>query len=408
MAEHGITNLRVATTRSQDLQPLAAAGQTTIEAWHPLHALLKRELSLAHAALLAEPVVNQASGEVDWYAEGDGPAVLLQDLPEPARMATQARLDGLLADIRQFAARLATSRMDSDRYLSDILALALRLPGQDSIYVRGDQPVLVGWGHLRSDGRSDAVILTGLAAPRRVVPPAILPPLPSPWSQRPRPRTWLWGVLGAALLAPLLALLLLVQDPFGWFALGVPQCRLEPGQLGLAQSMQEAVARESVLRAELVTLTTEAGRRRLMCPPGGTGSASGDQGRAQRQGALGGKLQIILGWDDRNDLDLRVVCPDGVDIDFEHRQACGGTLDVDANGERGTTLTSSPVENVYFIDPPPGNYRIIVDPYGMRERDASPFRVTIRRDGQPDQVVTGTAQDGHRNQMVSEFTVAQP
>jgi hypothetical protein len=83
-------------------------------------------------------------------------------------------------------------------------------------------------------------------------------------------------------------------------------------------------------------------------------------------------------------------------------------LDVDANGERGTTLTSSPVENVYFTDPQPGNYRIIIDPYGMNERNASPFRVTIRRDGQPDQVVTGTAQDGHRNQMVSEFTVARP
>jgi hypothetical protein len=408
MAEHGITNLRVATTRSQDLQPLAAAGQTTIEAWHPLHALLKRELSLAHAALLAEPVVNHASGEVDWYTAGDGPAVLLQKLPEPARTAAQARLDGLLADVRKLADRLANSRANSDRFLSDMLTLALRLPGQDSIYMRGDQPVLAGWGHVRSDQRSDAVILTGLAAPRRAVPPAILPPPPSPWSQRSQPRTWLWGMLGAALLAPLLALLLLVQDPFGWFALGVPQCRLEPGQLRLQQGMQEAVAREGVLRAELATLTTEAGRRRQMCPPGGTVATSGDQGRAQRQGARGGKLQVILGWDDRNDLDLRVVCPDGTDIDFEHRQACGGMLDVDANGERGTALTSSPVENVYFIDPQPGNYRIIVDPYGMSERNVSPFRVTIRRDGQPDQVVTGTAQDGHRNQMVSEFTVARP
>ncbi len=214
--------------------------------------------------------------------------------------------------------------------------------------------------------------------------------------------------MGAALLAPLLALLLVVQDPFGWFVLGMPQCRLEPGQLGLVQGMQEAVAREGVLRAELATLTTEAGRRRLMCPPGGTASTSGDQGRAQRQGARGGKLQVILGWDDTNDLDLRVVCPDGKDIDFEHRQACGGMLDVDANGEQGTPLTSSPVENIYFPDPQPGRYRIVVDPFGMRERDATPFRVTIRRDGQPDQVVTGMAEDGHRNRVILEFTVAQP
>ena len=56
----------------------------------------------------------------------------------------------------------------------------------------------------------------------------------------------------------------------------------------------------------------------------------------------------------------------------------------------------------------PGRYRVVVDPYGMRERAASPFRVTIRRDGQPDEVVAGTAQNGRRNQVAAEFTVTPP
>jgi hypothetical protein len=198
MAEHGIGNLRVASTRSQDLQPLAVAGQTAIEAWHYVDALLKRELSLAHAALLAEPVVNHASGETDWYAKGDGPAVLLRDLPEPARAAALARLGGLLADIRELASRLGTGRTNSDRFLSDMLALALRLPGQDSIHVRGDQPVLTGWGHTDGDGRSHALMPTGMAAPRRAARPGMAPPPPLPWLQRSRPRNWLWGVMGAA------------------------------------------------------------------------------------------------------------------------------------------------------------------------------------------------------------------
>ena len=68
-----MAQLRIATTRQQDLQALAAAGQTTVEAWRTLHKALS-ELSPAHAALLAEPVANQARGEVDWYADGDGPA----------------------------------------------------------------------------------------------------------------------------------------------------------------------------------------------------------------------------------------------------------------------------------------------------------------------------------------------
>jgi hypothetical protein len=405
-----MASLLIATTRSQDLQPLAAAGQTGTEAWGTLHALLLRELSPAHAALLAEPVVNAARGEVDWYAEGDGPAARLQDLTEPERAAAQALLDQLAGDIQALAARLGGSRAEGDRFLSDMLGLALRLPDGGGVHVRGGQPVLVGWGHARSGGRGGAAALTGRAMPP-AAQTAILPPPPSPYAAAPPRRTWLWGALGASLLAPLLAGLLLWRDPFGWFAVDALQCRLEPGQLGLAQGLQEEVAREGVLRAELARLAADAGQRRLTCPPerapAATAPPSRDAERAQRQGAQGGKLQVILAWDDRNDLDLHVVCPDGLDINFIRRQACGGTLDVDANGDV-RHLTPTPVENVYFTEPRPGRYRVVVDPYGMRERTASPFRVTIRRDGQPDQVAAGTAQNGRRNQAVTEFTVEPP
>lgn len=400
---------RIATTRSQDLQPLAAAGQTGIEAWRALHTLLLRELSPAHAALLAEPVANPAQGEVDWYAEGDGAATRLQDMAEPARAAAQARLDGLVGDIEALAARLSASRTDSDRFLSEMLGLALRLPGPDSAYVLEDQPVLVGWGHVRSGGRGGSVALTGPARPA-IAAQVILPPPPSPYAAAPPPRTWLLGALGASLLAPILALALAWRDPFGWFAVEAPTCRLEPGQLGLAQGMQEEVAREGVLRAELARLMADAGQRRLSCPPERSPAAlppSQDVERAQRQGGQGGKLQVVLAWDDRNDLDLRIVCPDGGVINFSRRRACGGTLDVDANGDF-RQLTSSAVENVFFDEPQPGRYRVIVDPYGMRERAATPFRLTVRRDGQPDQVVTGTAQNGRRSPTVTEFTVDPP
>ncbi len=409
-----MANLLVTTTRSQDLQPLAAAGQTAIESWRALHTLLRQRLSPAHAALLAEPVANPARGEVDWYAEGDGPAVPLQDLPEPARAAAKARQDELVGEIRAVAAGLADSRASSDRFLAEMLGLALTLPEPGGVFVRGGQPVLTGWGHVRSGGRGGAVVLTGPAMPPPAAQVPILLPPPSPYAAAPAPRTWLWGALGASMLAPLLAWALLWRDPFGWFAVDVPQCRLEPGQLGLAQGLEDDMAREGVLRAELARLTADAGQRRLLCAPVQAPQAappvappSQDAARAERQGGQAGKLQVILAWDDRNDLDLHVVCPDGVDINFIRRRACGGTLDVDANGDMHQ-LTAAPVENVYFTEPQPGRYRVVVDPYGMRERVASPFRVTIRRDGQADEVVAGTAQNGRRNQLVSEFTVAAP
>ena len=193
-----------------------------------------------------------------------------------------------------------------------------------------------------------------------------------------------------------------------------------PGQIDLARGLQDEVAREGVLRTELARLVADAGQRRLMCPPiqppapppEPTPPAPppppppppNDADRAQRQGAQRGKLQIILAWDDRNDLDLHVVCPNGTDINFIRRRACGGTLDIDANGDVNT-LTTTPVENVFFAQPAPGHYRIVVDPYGMRARPSTPYRVTIRREGQPDEVITGVAQNGRRNVMVHEFDV---
>ncbi len=415
-----MASTRIASTRAQDLQPLAAAGQSGTEAWSTLHALLGRELTPAHAALLSEPVANEQQGTIDWYADGSGEAARLQDLPAATGAPAQAALDRLTAEIEALAARLGASRAEGDRFLSDMLGMALRLPGPEFVYVRGGQPVLVGWAHVRSGGRGAGMLLTGQAM-AGAAPATILPPPPSPYGRPPAPRSWLWGVLGLALLAPLLAGWAAVNDPFGWSAVDVPQCRLAPGDLGLEQGLQEEVSREAVLRAELARLSADAGQRRLMCPPiqppvqqaalpppsPPPRPPSDDAQRAERQGAKRGKLQVILAWDDVNDLDLRVICPNGSDINYIRRHACGGTLDIDANGDVNH-LTPSPVENVYFDDPPPGHYRVVVDPYGMRQRMSTPFRVTIRRDGQPDQVVSGVAQNGQRMRTVADYTVEAP
>ena len=410
-----MASLRIAGTDNRTLQALAAAGQTGIEAWGALHALLERELSPAHAAVLAEPVANEVQGTVDWYAAGEGEAARLIDLPPAARDPLQAVLDRLLADIRALAARLAASRADADRFLSDTLSLAMQLPGPEFVYVRGGQPVLVAWAHTRRGPAGGNVALTGSAMRSSGANATILPPPPSPYAANAGGRQWLWAVLALSLLAPLLTAFILFRDPFGWFVINVAQCQLVPGQLGLVQGLDEGVARESVLRAELARLTADAGQRRLMCPPERAAAApplpvpvrppaNADAQRAEREGAHQGKLQVILAWDDTNDLDLQVHCPDGGDINFHRRTACGGRLDVDANGDV-RNLTQSPVESVYFDNPAPGRYRVVVDPYGMRERSSTPFRVTIRREGQPDQVVTGTAQNGQRSRTVAEFLV---
>jgi uncharacterized protein YfaP (DUF2135 family) len=114
---------------------------------------------------------------------------------------------------------------------------------------------------------------------------------------------------------------------------------------------------------------------------------------------------VILAWDDRNDLDLAVICPGGQRIDFRNRQACGGSLDIDRNATGGPT-TRTPVENIVFDrDPAPGTYRIVVDYFDRADGPTTPYRVTVRREGRPDQVFTGTARQGVRDQVIGEFTV---
>ncbi len=413
--------LRIATTRQQDLQPLSTAGQNAAEAWSTLTAWLTRELSAAHAQLFAEPVVNAARGETDWYADGDGPAAVLTALEAEAQQTVRAELTRLITDLQALVARkrgsgtASTASTGGERMLGEILALAIQLPDEAFIHVRDAKPILVAWGHARAGASTGRVPLTGrlTQAPTRMV---ILPPprLPGPAGLA---RSWFLGALAGAALLPLLALLVLWRDPLGWFVVTPPQCQLAPDQPALLGALGDATAREAALRLELARLTSDAGRRRLQCPPEIVEAArppappprppSADARRAEERGGKAGKLQIILAWEDRNDLDLKVICPGGGQINYSTKQNCGGSLDVDANGDTNTS-NATPVENVYFNEPPPGRYVVIVDAYAMRVATQSAYRVTIRRDGQPDQVLTRIARNGQRNEQVTEFEVTPP
>ncbi len=109
----------------------------------------------------------------------------------------------------------------------------------------------------------------------------------------------------------------------------------------------------------------------------------------QRLERLGGRFQDVdirasLIWDDRNDLDLHCLTPDGYHIFYGARRAnCGGELDVDrnVNGE-----DPKPVENIRWAkgDARSGTYRFWVRNYRYHERsrDGVPFKVEIEINGE--------------------------
>ncbi len=107
--------------------------------------------------------------------------------------------------------------------------------------------------------------------------------------------------------------------------------------------------------------------------------------RLTRAGARSGAVDVSLLWNDRNDLDLHVVCPDGSRICFENKAAAGGLLDIDRNA-RVAELTAEPVENISWSTKPsvPGRYAVGV--HFFRQHDPgvarSLFTVRLKVNGQ--------------------------
>jgi hypothetical protein len=413
-------NALLATTAQRDLLAQGVAGRLAHQHWEQIAGHLRRTLGPAHAALFAEPNPDPERAVIDWYAPPglpDAPALALTDAAPEARAAAEATLGRLTADIRAEAARLAAAPGEGERFLGALLRLALEIPDLSAVRLIGAQPVLTAWGHVASGPAPVRELLIRLI-PAPVAPMAIRR---TPAAAPPAPRAhWPWLAAALALLLLLLlALWLLWRDPFGWFAGQAPECRANPAEIAALQRLAEAQQQETALRAELARILAEAGRRRLECPappapppqqPAQAPAAppppprNSDVDRANREGAQQGEVQIILAWDDRNDLDLAVQCPNGQVISFRNRAACGGELDIDRND--GPPFTRTPVENINFRQSPaPGRYRVIVDYFSRNDGPQTPFRVTVREAGQPDRVITGTAREGSRDVVVGEFTV---
>jgi hypothetical protein len=415
----------LATTANRDLQAQGVGGRLAHQHWEQIAGHLRRSLSPRHAALFAEPNADPARGTIDWF----GPAGRSAPTPLPAappeqRAAAEAALGRLVAEIRAEAERLAAAPGEGERFLGQIIGLALEIPGLEAVWLVDGAPVLTAWGHLAAGPAALRELLIRLV-PAPAAPMAIHAPAAAPAAARPA--IWPWLAAFLALLVLLLALLwLLWRDPFGWFATPNPACSANMAEIAALQRLAEAEARQGVLRDELARIVAEAGRRRLDCPPPPAPTAptpptttpatppgtppptppppNSDVDRANREGARQGRVQIILAWDDRNDLDLAVQCPNGRVISFRDRANCGGVLDIDQNA--GQPLTRTPVENIVFENqPPPGRYRVVVDYFQRHDRPTSPYRVTIRQEGQPDQVISGTAREGARDVVVGEFTV---
>jgi hypothetical protein len=266
-----MTMLLIATTRPEEMQPLGLGGQLVVDAASSIQAVLRRRLGPVHAALYAEPERDQSRGDVDWYADGEGSAQSLIDLPEPERSKVRAGLMGLMADIDKLAEGLSVSEEAGERRLGEMLRLSLRLPSERAVMVLQGRPVLVGWGHEPGNAGNRSLAVTGqIRALVNTAAMVILPAPTAPWRMPPASAAVAkkvsagWPLLAAAILLLVPALALLDHDYRRLAAAGT--CHVRVDDLAALDRWRQAELTGTKLDNRLAALMGQVEAAVRQCP----------------------------------------------------------------------------------------------------------------------------------------------
>jgi hypothetical protein len=100
-----------------------------------------------------------------------------------------------------------------------------------------------------------------------------------------------------------------------------------------------------------------------------------------------GDVQVLLSWNNYNDLDLIVTDPYTESVWFKNRRvSSGGQLEIDMNVEYPDSKT--PIENIYWPSggAPNGTYNVYVLYYKQHENTAeSPYTITVKHGDKKDE-----------------------
>lgn len=247
-------SIRIAVSMRGPMRALASQGILATDCHAQLKAILLQKLGPEHAALLAEPQHDAEGSSVDWYAEGQGPAIALKDLPEEDANALRTRAASLASDIAALSGTLTSDAQARQALSGQLLRLALQHPSDDDIWSVSGQPVLVNWGFAPGSAGALPQDLTRLGAAVPPPPPAV--PVPAPAA----------GTGCLPWLLPLLLLLLLLWllgAALGLFPSPLPAGCLPVDRKNLVAEEQRAAA----LDDELALLWNQLQERAALCKP---------------------------------------------------------------------------------------------------------------------------------------------
>jgi subtilisin family serine protease len=100
-----------------------------------------------------------------------------------------------------------------------------------------------------------------------------------------------------------------------------------------------------------------------------------------------GDVQVLLSWNNYNDLDLIVTDPTDESIWFKNRSvSSGGQLEIDMNVEYPDSKT--PIENIYWPtgEAPNGTYNVYLQYYKQHENTTeNPYKITVKHGDKTDE-----------------------
>jgi hypothetical protein len=129
------------------------AGQAVIDTYRQIRSVISAHLGDAHCDVLAVPIRDVGSAQIDWYLAdnaGSGPISRLIDLSPDARDAVEKRLEHSLDAIATLGRALTGSLNASEARMGERLLKACRHPGPECVFVVDDRPVIAGWGTSRA------------------------------------------------------------------------------------------------------------------------------------------------------------------------------------------------------------------------------------------------------------------
>jgi hypothetical protein len=405
-------------THRREIDVRVVYGQNIFELYQQINNLIQRELPTL-ANLFAEPLVNAVRGEISWTTKASGSVKAGTALSDAEWSSLGSRLKNDLALILGLIEKLEKSGRSNSAGTEALRCMLVTPDLRSSVFQVGNEVVITQWGcyEFGSDVRNADLfeqIEAAPKAPKELEPPSSLPvsteseivddqPIPPPqavvstqppaappapsFGNSPEPslepptergteKSFMWRWLLLALLILLLLLGLLARY---W------QARHPTGDVALKAEIAQLTTELDKKISDCVIQTPSADNGAALTPPVSNSEFSSRQ--ADNQISTDSSVNVSLAWNDRSDLDLWIVQPDG-EVVF-HGPCTGancGRLDVDANrcdmrGPPCTNLTDRPLENISWSNNMlPGDYVVAVALYSTNRplSEARPVRFTVQ------------------------------